>query len=84
MNLATCVDNVNGYSCTCGPGYTGEVCETGMYTCRFAGVLCVQLAYFSFLVKGGGTLGLTRCEALPSSVSCCFEQKSMSALLPHA
>ena len=31
-NQATCNDQVNGYSCTCTPGYTGPQCETGIYT----------------------------------------------------
>ena len=31
MNSATCVDQVNQYSCTCDAGYEGTHCETGMY-----------------------------------------------------
>ncbi|KAK2152349.1 hypothetical protein NP493_2472g00009 [Ridgeia piscesae] len=28
MNGATCQDQVNGYSCTCAAGYTGDRCES--------------------------------------------------------
>ena len=28
-NQGTCMDNANGYKCTCHGGYTGEHCETG-------------------------------------------------------
>ena len=30
-NKATCKEQVNGYSCTCPPSYTGTHCETGIY-----------------------------------------------------
>ena len=30
MNGGTCTGDVNSYSCTCVPGYTGEDCEIGM------------------------------------------------------
>ena len=29
VNDATCVDNVNGYTCDCAAGYTGTHCEQG-------------------------------------------------------
>ena len=28
-NGAACVDGVNNFSCSCLPGYTGELCKTG-------------------------------------------------------
>ena len=30
LNGATCIDEVNAYSCSCVAGYTGDRCETGM------------------------------------------------------
>ena len=37
LNGATCTDEVNGYSCECAAGYTGEDCETGMVMCLSVG-----------------------------------------------
>ena len=33
QNCGNCTDNVNGHTCTCVEGYTGENCETGWYMC---------------------------------------------------
>ena len=33
QNNGTCTDNVNGHTCTCVDGYSGENCETGTYAC---------------------------------------------------
>ena len=30
LNGGSCVDHVNGYTCSCVPGYTGVHCETDM------------------------------------------------------
>jgi hypothetical protein len=30
-NGGTCKDNVNGYTCTCAPGYNGTNCQQGKY-----------------------------------------------------
>ena len=35
QNNATCVDQVNGYTCNCLVGYTGNDCETGNYITLF-------------------------------------------------
>ena len=29
-NGGTCVDEVNSYSCTCDPGFTGQSCESNV------------------------------------------------------
>ena len=31
MNGSTCVHGINGYSCTCAAGNTGDMCETGRF-----------------------------------------------------
>ena len=31
----TCIDEINRYSCTCVPGYTGVNCETGTLSVTF-------------------------------------------------
>ena len=33
-NGATCVDGVNGYTCTCTSGYNDTYCETGKWLCQ--------------------------------------------------
>ena len=30
-NDGTCVDQVNGFNCSCAPGFNGKQCETGNY-----------------------------------------------------
>ena len=37
QNGGTCVDQVNGYKCTCSPGYTGSNCQTSMFKYQTAG-----------------------------------------------
>jgi len=32
MNGATCVDNVDSFTCNCQSGYTGDTCQTGMFS----------------------------------------------------
>jgi len=32
MNGATCVDHVTSFTCNCPAGYTGDTCETGMFS----------------------------------------------------
>ena len=34
QNGASCVDDVNMYSCVCKPGFVGTHCETGMSLCN--------------------------------------------------
>ena len=29
---SSCVDDINSYTCICVDGYTGAICETGMYS----------------------------------------------------
>ena len=31
LNGGTCTDLVNGYECTCAPGWTGDFCQTGRH-----------------------------------------------------
>ena len=39
QNSATCNEIVNGYTCTCADGYTGTLCEAGLYS------FCALLAF---------------------------------------
>ena len=40
----TCMDEVNGFTCSCNNGYTGELCEV-MYLYSFTtGTVCVSLS----------------------------------------
>ena len=32
LNAGDCIDNVNGYTCECIDGYTGNHCETGEFS----------------------------------------------------
>jgi len=34
LNAGTCLDRVNGYTCSCHSGYTGDHCETGVGSCE--------------------------------------------------
>ena len=45
QNGGSCTDMVNGYSCTCAAGYTGNDCETGEQ--RFC--MVVQCAIVNFV-----------------------------------
>lgn len=31
-NGAYCLDGLNSFTCTCAPGFTGELCEDGKYS----------------------------------------------------
>lgn len=39
QNSGTCEDEINGFTCTCVPGYTGEFCETGKFSKKTSVVL---------------------------------------------
>ena len=40
-NGASCVDNINGYTCSCADGYTGGHCETGKILVFVHGIVIV-------------------------------------------
>nr|CAD7414820.1 unnamed protein product [Timema poppensis] len=40
LNGATCVDDVNRYSCVCPPTYTGELCEQDVDECAHRPSVC--------------------------------------------
>ena len=39
QNGATCTDDVNSYTCGCVAGYTGVLCETGVYGYKMCSVI---------------------------------------------
>ena len=61
MNGATCNDEVNGFNCTCAPGYEGDRCQTEINECELYtpcenSAVCVDLVadyrwvdFFGFL-----------------------------------
>lgn len=38
MNQATCKQTDNMYTCVCGPGWTGKVCDVEMVSCSDAAI----------------------------------------------
>ncbi|KAF4523891.1 hypothetical protein B566_EDAN016083, partial [Ephemera danica] len=42
QNGATCVDDVNRYSCVCPPTYTGELCERDIDECALRPSVCLN------------------------------------------
>ena len=53
-NGGTCVDQVNGFVCTCAQGFTGVVCQTGRYICL---CVCMRLVLLQVCVGVGGWAG---------------------------
>ena len=45
-NGGTCSDLVNGYKCSCKPGYTGINCQTGVYMDK---VLFINLVFNGYI-----------------------------------
>ena len=43
MDGATCVDHVTSFTCNCPAGYTGDTCETGMFSA--CGISCAIIKY---------------------------------------
>ena len=39
QNGATCTDGVNGFSCSCAAGFSGELCELGMILKLVVGII---------------------------------------------
>ena len=46
--LGTCIDEVNGYNCTCVAGYTGIHCETGKWKCGQVDLPIYFLTFYQF------------------------------------
>ena len=47
QNNGTCIDDVNGYICNCGYGFTGELCEIAMGTLTYGLKTFIQTVYKS-------------------------------------
>ena len=51
LNNATCIDQINGYTCNCSIGFTGALCETGeiliLHALRLYGNLSVATRILS-------------------------------------
>ena len=44
LNGGTCNEDGNGYTCTCGQGYSGDTCDEGRFNCVF--LLSNDCTYF--------------------------------------
>ena len=70
-NGAMCEDGVNGYNCTCVPGFTGVLCETGQYAC-----LCrSSLLIYYYLVCYITCVEVNECDSSPcQNNATCIDQ----------
>ena len=56
LNGGSCTDQVNGYACSCQPGYTGARCQSGTYALALK---TLQMLLFDIQEEFSVLMGMT-------------------------